>query len=92
MITVVFIIAAVPEGLPIAVAISTAFSTGRMHNEKLLLKTSDALENAGSLTDIITGKTSTLTTGELEVRHLWLAGEYEFEDVKRPNCLAFKDM
>lgn len=92
MVGAAFLIAALPEGLPLSVSISTAFSFGRLKQENLLIKTSDALENAGSITDIITGKTSTLTVGELEVRHLWLAGQKNFENVHKTLCIAQNDL
>lgn len=87
-----FLIAALPEGLPLSVSISSAFSFGRLKQENLLIKTADALENAGAITDIITGKTSTLTEGVLEVRHLWLAGQKNFENVHRTLCMAQNEL
>lgn len=92
MIGAAFLIAALPEGLPLSVSIATAFSFDRLKKENLLIKTADALENAGSITDIITGKTSTLTEGVLEVRHLWLAGQKNFENVHRTLCMAQNEL
>jgi Ca2+-transporting ATPase len=57
----------VPEGLPLAVSMSMAFSIDKLINDKMLIKNIEALEVAGSVNDILTGKTSTLTKGELKV-------------------------
>ena len=55
------IIVAVPEGLPLAVSISMAFSIDTMKQDKLLVKKMDACETLGMVNEICTGKTGTLT-------------------------------
>lgn len=44
MIAVTIIVVAVPEGLPLAVTISLAFSVNKMKDENNLVKTLDACE------------------------------------------------
>lgn len=46
-ITVAVIMVAVPEGLPLAISISMAFSIDVMKNEKLLVKNMEACEALG---------------------------------------------
>ena len=72
MVAVAILIVCVPEGMPLSVSIATAFSVSRLEKEKLLIKDMAALETTGQLTDIIVSKTSTLTTGELEVSNIYL--------------------
>jgi magnesium-transporting ATPase (P-type) len=46
---------------------SMAFSIDRLIEDNLLIKELNSLETSGSVLDILTGKTSTLTQGELRV-------------------------
>lgn len=72
MVCVAILIVCVPEGMPLAVSIATAFSTDRMQEESLLIKDMTALESSGQLTDVVVSKTSTLTTGDLKVNHIYI--------------------
>ena len=71
---VAVIIVAVPEGLPLSISIAMAFSIDTLMKEKLLVKQLDAAENMGSVTEICTGKTATLTKNEMTVKAFY-AGE-----------------
>jgi P-type E1-E2 ATPase len=62
-ITIALLIVCVPEGLPLAVSMSMAFSIDRLIEDNLLIKELNSLETSGSVLDILTGKTSTLTNG-----------------------------
>ena len=56
------IIVAIPEGLPLTIGISLAFSVLRMyHTDKILVKKLDAPEKMGEIEEIICGKTGTIT-------------------------------
>ena len=46
---------------------SMAFSIDKLIKDNLLIKNMEALEISGSVIDIMTGKTGTLTTGEMQV-------------------------
>ena len=67
------IIVAVPEGLPLAVSISLAFSIDTMKKDNLLVKNMVACETLGLVSEICTGKTGTLTKNDMEVRHFYTA-------------------
>lgn len=68
MLVVLFVVV-VPEGLPLTIGVSLAFTTGRMYTEdKILVKRLDAPEKMGEVNEILVGKTSTLTTGKMKVR------------------------
>lgn len=91
-IAVVLLIVSIPEGMPLAISMALAFSIDRLKKDNLLIKKMEALETSGSLLDICTGKTSTLTTGHLVVRKLHI-GQC-FQDVARPeiNLELFHNM
>ena len=55
------VVVAVPEGLPLAVTISLAFSVGAMADENNLVKKLHASETMGNANEICTDKTGTLT-------------------------------
>lgn len=61
------LIVCVPEGMPLVISMAMAFSVDQLKNEKLLIKNLNALETSGQVVDILTGKTATLTTGDMEV-------------------------
>ena len=51
------------------------FSVDHLKKDNLLIKNVNALETAGSLFDIITSKTATLTKGKLKAKYFFAAGE-----------------
>merc|ERR1719409_373856 len=65
---------AIPEGLPLALTISLAFSSNKMARESNLVKTLDSCETMGSATTICTDKTGTLTANCMTVRGAYLGG------------------
>lgn len=65
---IVLIMVAIPEGLPMTVSISLAHSTTRLYtSEAILVRKLDAPERMGQITEICTGLTGTLTTGDMTV-------------------------
>jgi P-type Ca2+ transporter type 2C len=68
------IIANVPEGLLPTVSLALAMGTQRMARRHALIKKLSSVETLGSTTVICTDKTGTLTTNEMTVRELWVAG------------------
>lgn len=79
-ITIAILIVCVPEGLPLAVTMAMAFSVDKLINENLLIKNLEALEISGSILDIMTGKTATLTKGEMKVEKLWAGQSIHYVD------------
>ena len=61
MSSVVVIIVAVPEGLPLSVTLALAFSMKTMAKENNLVKKMHACETIGAVNVIFTDKTGTLT-------------------------------
>ncbi|MDP2676590.1 MAG: HAD-IC family P-type ATPase [bacterium] len=62
-------VAAIPEGLPVAVTVILAISMSRILGKGGLVKKLIKAETLGSTTVILTDKTGTLTKGEMELKH-----------------------
>lgn len=67
MIAVSLIVVAVPEGLPMAVTLSLAYSMSRMLKTNNLVRKMHACETMGATTVICTDKTGTLTQNQMQV-------------------------
>ncbi len=67
MIAVTLIVVAVPEGLPMAVTLSLAYSMRRMLKTNNLVRKLHACETMGAATVICTDKTGTLTKNQMQV-------------------------
>ena len=79
-VTIAIIIVCVPEGLPLVISISMAFSIDNLIRDQLLIKKIEALEVSGSVIDIMTGKTGTLTTGVMEVERIYTGQRMQPKD------------
>lgn len=67
MIAVTLIVVAVPEGLPMSVTLSLAFSMKKLMSENTLPRTMHACETMGATSVICTDKTGTLTQNKMQV-------------------------
>lgn len=79
MIVVALIVVAVPEGLPMAVTLSLAFSMRRMLKTHNLVRKMHACETMGATTVICTDKTGTLTQNRMQVYQAKFFGEPDDE-------------
>ena len=70
---IALLIVCVPEGMPLVISMAMAFSVDELKAQHLLIKNLDALETSGQLSNIITGKTATLTTGDMTVARVNIA-------------------
>lgn len=73
MIAVTLIVVAVPEGLPMSVTLSLAFSMKKLMNENTLPRTMHACETMGAASVICTDKTGTLTQNKMQVSDIQLS-------------------
>jgi Ca2+-transporting ATPase len=64
---VVYIVVAVPEGLPMTIGISLAFSVKRMFQDGILIRKLVAPEQLGACDELLCGKTATLTKNDMKV-------------------------
>ncbi len=67
MLAVIIIVMAVPEGLPLMIAIVSAQNMGKMLKDNVLVRKISGIETAGSLNILFSDKTGTITKGILEV-------------------------
>ncbi|KAJ3243306.1 Calcium-transporting ATPase 10, plasma membrane-type [Chytriomyces hyalinus] len=70
------VVVAVPEGLPLAVTISLAFSMFKMIQENCFVRHLDASETMGEATCICTDKTGTLTENKMTVVKMHLTSRF----------------
>ncbi|MBN2169144.1 MAG: cation-transporting P-type ATPase [Actinobacteria bacterium] len=68
------LVANVPEGLLPTVTLALAMGTQRMAKRHALIKKLSSVETLGCTTVICTDKTGTLTTNEMTVREIYVAG------------------
>ncbi|CAL5347261.1 unnamed protein product [Camellia sinensis] len=69
---ITIIVVAIPEGLPLAVTLTLAYSMKRMMADQAMVRKLSACETMGSATTICTDKTGTLTLNEMTVTKFWL--------------------
>ncbi len=72
--SVTIIVVAIPEGLPLAVTISLAYSVQRMQTDNNLVRHMAACETMGGATNICSDKTGTLTENLMTVAQGFFAG------------------
>ncbi|KAI9386808.1 hypothetical protein POPTR_010G081100v4 [Populus trichocarpa] len=72
---VTIIVVAIPEGLPLAVTLTLAYSMKRMMKDQAMVRKLSACETMGSATTICTDKTGTLTMNLMKVTKFWLGQE-----------------
>ncbi|XP_054264207.1 plasma membrane calcium-transporting ATPase 3 [Macrosteles quadrilineatus] len=77
IIGVTVLVVAIPEGLPLAVTISLAYSVKKMMKDNNLVRHLDACETMGNATIICSDKTGTLTTNRMTVVQIYLYDEYK---------------
>ncbi len=75
MVAVTLVVVAVPEGLPMAVTLSLAYSMRRMLKTNNLVRKMHACETMGATTVICTDKTGTLTQNQMQVYKADFFGE-----------------
>merc|ERR1719430_2365039 len=91
MIGVTILVVAIPEGLPLAVTISLAYSVKKMMADNNLVRHLNAGETMGNATIICTDKTGTLTTNQMTVVQAYLLGETFGQDANSPLPTSLPD-
>lgn len=69
------VVVAVPEGLPLSVTISLAYSVRKMMDDNNYVRTLSACETMGNATVIATDKTGTLTENKMKVLKGWFGSK-----------------
>ena len=70
------LVVAIPEGVPLAVTLSLAYSVKKMMRDNNLVRHLDACETMGSATTICSDKTGTLTTNRMAVVESYVCGHH----------------
>ncbi|XP_056381261.1 plasma membrane calcium-transporting ATPase 2 isoform X9 [Hyla sarda] len=91
IIGVTVLVVAVPEGLPLAVTISLAYSVKKMMKDNNLVRHLDACETMGNATAICSDKTGTLTTNRMTVVQAYLA-DVHYKEIPDPDALPAKTL
>uniref|UniRef100_A0A665VYG1 Calcium-transporting ATPase n=1 Tax=Echeneis naucrates TaxID=173247 RepID=A0A665VYG1_ECHNA len=86
IIGVTVLVVAVPEGLPLAVTISLAYSVKKMMKDNNLVRHLDACETMGNATAICSDKTGTLTMNRMTVVQAYIA-EKHYKQVPEPESI-----
>ncbi|XP_016425209.1 plasma membrane calcium-transporting ATPase 1-like [Sinocyclocheilus rhinocerous] len=76
IIGVTVLVVAVPEGLPLAVTISLAYSVKKMMKDNNLVRHLDACETMGNATAICSDKTGTLTMNRMTVVQVYIGDRH----------------
>lgn len=76
MVAVTLVVVSVPEGLPMAVTLSLAYSMGRLLKSNSLVRKMHACETMGAVSVICTDKTGTLTQNQMKVTEAFFSEEY----------------
>eukprot|EP00027_Filamoeba_sp_ATCC50430_P004623 CAMPEP_0168558174 /NCGR_PEP_ID=MMETSP0413-20121227/9825_1 /TAXON_ID=136452 /ORGANISM="Filamoeba nolandi, Strain NC-AS-23-1" /LENGTH=976 /DNA_ID=CAMNT_0008589269 /DNA_START=36 /DNA_END=2966 /DNA_ORIENTATION=- len=84
---ITIVVVAVPEGLPLAVTISLAYSMFKMMKDNNLVRHLEACETMGGATNICSDKTGTLTENRMTVVRAWVAGKM-YPDIPRAADLS----
>ncbi|XP_018425627.1 PREDICTED: plasma membrane calcium-transporting ATPase 3 isoform X1 [Nanorana parkeri] len=91
IIGVTVLVVAVPEGLPLAVTISLAYSVKKMMKDNNLVRHLDACETMGNATAICSDKTGTLTTNRMTVVQSYM-GDLHYKEKPDPSSLNSKNL
>lgn len=73
---ITILVVAIPEGLPLAVTISLAYSVKKMLKDNNLVRHLNACETMGNATAICSDKTGTLTTNRMTVVESYIQGTH----------------
>ncbi|TVU15854.1 hypothetical protein EJB05_39395 [Eragrostis curvula] len=86
-VAVTIVVVAVPEGLPLAVTLTLAFSMRKMMRDKALVRRLSACETMGSATTICSDKTGTLTLNQMTVVEAYFGGK-KMDSPDNPQILS----
>lgn len=77
ILSITIVVVAVPEGLPLAVTISLAYSVMKMKEDNNLVRRLDASETMGGADQICSDKTGTLTQNKMSVVSIYIEDRIE---------------
>ncbi|WP_242844324.1 calcium-translocating P-type ATPase, PMCA-type [Candidatus Soleaferrea massiliensis] len=77
---IVIIVVAVPEGLPMMIALVSGLNMKKLLKDNILIRKIDGAETAGSLNILYSDKTGTITKGQLQVVSFYSSEDREYGD------------
>lgn len=80
IIGVAIVVVAVPEGLPLAVMISLAYSVQKMLVDQNFVKKLSSCETMGGANNICSDKTGTLTKNQMTWTNIWTGEAYKIDN------------
>ncbi|KAA0724406.1 Plasma membrane calcium-transporting ATPase 1 [Triplophysa tibetana] len=89
IIGVTVLVVAVPEGLPLAVTISLAYSVKKMMKDNNLVRHLDACETMGNATAICSDKTGTLTMNRMTVTQVYIEDKH-YKKIPKQDSISGK--
>ena len=84
------VVVAVPEGLPMMIAVVLSSNRAKMAKDNVLVKRAAGIEAAGGMQILFTDKTGTLTKGKAAVTDLITGGGETFSPERLPRLLGAK--
>lgn len=88
MLGLTVIVMAVPEGLPMMIAVVLSSNIRRMIKDNVLVRKPVGIEAAGSMNILFTDKTGTLTEGRMSVERTICADLSEYGEIAELKCSA----
>jgi len=88
IVAITVLVVAIPEGLPLAVTISLAYSVRKMQKDQILVRHLEACETMGGATTICTDKTGTLTQNKMTVVQAWIEDN---DETQNPNGIFLNE-
>ena len=89
---VTIIIMAVPEGLPMMLALVSSMNSGRLLAQNILVRHPDTIETAGYMNILFSDKTGTITEGKLSVVDFFLGDGTLYETTDESSAADFSSM
>ena len=84
------IVVAVPEGLPMMIAVVLSSNVKKMIKDNVLVKKPVGIESAGSMNILFFDKTGTLTSGKMSVGEIYSGDGEKFDDIQKLEKLGGK--
>lgn len=91
LVAITVLVVAIPEGLPLAVTLSLAFSVKKMLLDKNLVRKLHACETMGGANIICSDKTGTLTRNEMFQTHFWNFRSYDIFEPKNNKTTPYSE-
>ncbi|MEM1988526.1 MAG: cation-transporting P-type ATPase [Candidatus Woesearchaeota archaeon] len=88
---IAFLVASIPEGLPLVTVLSLTFAIQRLYKKKVLVKKLSVIEALGTVNVICTDKTGTLTKNKLTVVRTFNENDLMFLTMKVCNSAKLKE-